>query len=69
MKLLIWGNISTEAKSNIHVHGYFFMVTPSLFYVCLCLFLCTNNAKEACLSIAGSKDASVVMLYLQLLFP
>ena len=38
-------------------------------YTCSHLFLCTNTAEEACLSIARSKDASVKMLHMQLIFP
>ena len=38
-------------------------------YTCSHLFLCTNTAEEACLSIARTKDASVKMLHMQLIFP
>ena len=41
----------------IHIHGFI-----------LVHVLCTNTVKEACLSIAGSKDTSVAMLHLQLNF-
>ena len=63
LTLLVLASVSsTEAESNItvHVHDYsfMFMVNTFMVYTRSCLFLCINTAKEACLSIAGSKDVS-----------
>ena len=66
LTLLVLASVSsTEAESNItvNVHDYSFMFIVNTFmvYTRSCFFLCINTAKEACLSIAGSKDVSVAM--------
>ena len=68
LTLLVLASVSsTEAESNItvnvHDYSFTFMVNAFTFtvYTHSRLFLCINTAKEACLSIAGSKDVSVAM--------
>ena len=51
----------------VHIHGYAFTFT--VLYSFTSFFVLSNTAEEACLSIAGSKDASVAILHLQLNFP
>ena len=68
---MVCSPILMEAESDItiHVHGYSFTFTVSWFYTrSHYLFLCTNTAEEAYLSIARSKDVSVNMLHAQLDF-
>ena len=50
--------MEAESDITIHVHGYSSMFTVSWFYTCShYLFLCTNTAEEAYLSIPKSEDA------------
>ena len=57
---------STEAEGDITVHFHTFTLSWLLVHIYYSGSLC---AKEACLSIAGSKDKSVEMLYLQFQLP
>ena len=66
--------MEAERDITIWVHNYLhvftFTVTHSRcsrFYTRSCLFLCTDSA-EACLSIAGIKDMSVLLIHLQFNF-